>query len=182
MAMDRGNLLVVALALGGALGGFGLSMWLHPGRMPQTAALAGTARPALELPDIDGTRTSIARWDGRLVLVNFWASWCGPCVEEMPLLDRMQQRHAAAGLQIVGIATDGVQPTRDFLGRHPVAYPILIDDPDLRTNTGDSAAIYGNTRNVLPYSVLIGRDGRILAQHYGNFSETSLDAWLRPHL
>lgn len=182
MATDRSHLLVVALAVGGALGGFGLSMWLHPGRMPQTAALVGTARPALELPDIEGTRTSIAHWDGRLVLLNFWASWCGPCIEEMPLLDRMQQRHAGAGLQIVGIAADGAQATRDFLGRHPVAYPILVDDPDQAANGRDSAAIYGNDRGVLPYSVLIGRDGRILAQHYGNFSETSLEAWLQPHL
>lgn len=182
MAMDRGPLLVVALALGGALAGFGLSVWLHPARLPQTSALVGHLRPALELPDTDGQRTSIARWDGRLVLLNFWASWCGPCVEEMPLLDRLQQRHAGAGLQIVGIAADGAEPTRTFLDQHPVAYPILVDDPDQAPNGRDSAAIYGNERGVLPYSVLIGRDGRILAQHYGNFSESSLEAWLRPHL
>ena len=182
MAMDRSHLLVVALALGGALAGFGISAWLNPARMPQTTALVGSARPALQLPGIDGVQTSIARWDGRLVLLNFWASWCGPCVEEMPLLDRMQRHHAGAGLQIVGIASDGAQATRDFLGEHPVAYPILVDDPDRVANGRDSAAIYGNERSVLPYSVLIGRDGRILAQHYGNFSETSLEAWLQPHL
>ena len=182
MAVDRSHLLVVALALGSALGGFGLSVWLHPARLPQTAALVDTTRPALELPGLDGKRTSIAHWDGRLVLLNFWASWCGPCVEEMPVLDRAQQRHAVAGLQIVGIAADSAQATRDFLGRHPVAYPILVDDPDLVPNGRDSAVIYGNDRSILPYSVLIGRDGRILAQHYGNFSESSLDAWLKPYL
>lgn len=182
MAMDRTPLLVVALALGGALGGFGLSLWLYPARMPQTTALVGAARPALELPDLDGSRTAIARWDGRLLLLNFWASWCGPCIEEMPLLERTQRRHAGAGLQIVGIAADGAQATRAFLGQHPVTYPILVDDPDLHVNDRDSATIYGNDRNVLPYSVLISRDGHILAQRFGNFTEDSLERWLAPHL
>jgi len=182
MALERSHLLVVALAVGGALAGFGLSVRLHPARMPQSTALVGSPRPALELPDAAGTPTAISRWDGRLVLLNFWASWCGPCIEEMPVLDRAQQRHAAAGLQVVGIASDAAAATRAFLAEHPVAYPILVDDPDAATNGRDSAAIYGNERNVLPYSVLIGRDGRILAQHYGNFSEASLEAWLQPHL
>lgn len=182
MALERSHVLVIALALGGALAGFGLSVWMHPARIPQTSALVGSARPALQLPDVAGKRTSIDRWDGRLVLLNFWASWCGPCVQEMPLLDRTQQRHAGAGLQVVGIAADNLKPTRAFLDRHPVGYPILVDDPDLATNGRDFAAIYGNDRSVLPYSVLIGRDGRILAQHYGDFDESALEDWLRPHL
>ena len=65
-----------------------------------------------------------------------------------------------------------------FLTKTPVGYPILVDDPD----HGDLSEIFGNTRDVLPYTVLVGRDGRILARRPGNFSESALDTWLAPHL
>ena len=104
---DRTHLLVVALAIVGALGGLGLGMWLRPTvplAIRPSRSMIGQPRPALELPDLEGRKQSLAQWDGRLMLVNFWASWCAPCVEEMPLLDRARQRYAASGLQIVGIA------------------------------------------------------------------------------
>ena len=183
---DRTHLLVVALAVAGALAGLGAGLWLHPATPTSTRApteVVGRPRPAVELPDPDGRPQSLARWDGRLVLLNFWASWCAPCVEEMPLLDRTQQRLASRGLQVVGIAADGADATRAFLREHPVAYPVLVDDPDAaRARGGDTSNVFGNNRDVLPYSVLVGRDGRIVAQRYGNFTEASLDAWLRPHL
>jgi thiol-disulfide isomerase/thioredoxin len=112
------------------------------------------------------------------VLVNFWASWCAPCREEMPLLDATQKRLAAKGLQIVGIANDSASATKEFLAKTPVAYPILVDDPE----HGDLSELFGNARDVLPYTVLVGRDGRILARRAGNFSESALDVWLAPHL
>ncbi|HEY6943216.1 TlpA disulfide reductase family protein [Dokdonella sp.] len=181
---DRTHLLVVALALAGALAGLAAGVWLRPAPAPAARApveVVGRTRPALELPDPDGRPQSLARWDGKLVLLNFWASWCAPCVEEMPLLDRTQQRLAARGLQVVGIAADDAGATRAFLREHPVSYPVLVDDP-VSARADDASNRFGNARDVLPYSVLIGRDGRILAQRYGNFSETSLEAWLQPHL
>lgn len=182
---DRTHLLVVVLAVGGAIAGLFAGAWLRPAPPApagNSAQLVGTPRPAVELPDIDGRAQSIAQWDGKLVLVNFWASWCAPCIEEMPLLDRAQARLAARGLQVIGIAADAVAPTHAFLREHPVRYPILVDDPEKARNGRDVSAIYGNDRSVLPYSVLIGRDGRILAQRFGNFSEDSLEQWLTPHL
>jgi thiol-disulfide isomerase/thioredoxin len=182
---DRTHLLVVALAIVGALGGLGLGMWLRPTvplAIRPSRSMIGQPRPALELPDLEGRKQSLAQWDGRLMLVNFWASWCAPCVEEMPLLDRARQRYAASGLQIVGIALDDTEATRAFLKEHAVGYPILVDDPSKARPGGDASLAFGNDRSVLPYSVLVGRDGRILAQRFGNFSESSLEAWLRPHL
>jgi peroxiredoxin len=97
----------------------------------------------------------------------------------MPLLDRTQQRLASKGFQIVGIASDSAAATKAFLDRVPVHYPILIDDPEAGR---DLSSTFGNDHDVLPYTVLIGRDGRVLARRAGNFSEKALDAWLAPYL
>jgi peroxiredoxin len=181
---DRSHLLIVALAVGGALAGLFAGAWLRPTPMPAAASTLaiGSQRPDIGLPDPEGRAQSLAQWDGKLIVVNFWASWCAPCREEMPLLNRTQQRLAARGVQIVGIAADYPAATKAFLARYPVDYPILVDDPDAATNGHDVAFTYGNSRSVLPYSVLVGRDGRILAQRFGNFTENSLEQWLAPYL
>lgn len=179
---NRTNLLIVAIALLGAGAGFLAGGWLRPPPAQYSAPHAlkvGDAGTPVALPDLDGKPQSFEQWRGKLVLLNFWASWCGPCREEMPLLERSQQRYAQQGLQIVGVAADSAEATRGFLKRYPVTYPILVDDP---ARGGDVALDYGNTRGVLPYTVLIGRDGRIAAQRFGNFSESALDRWLAPHL
>lgn len=174
----RTPLLIVALAVAGALLGLATAHWIAtPARLE--GAEVGRPRPDFERPDLDGASRRASEWDGRLVLLNFWASWCGPCREEMPLLDRTQRKHAGRGLQVIGIAADSAGATRAFLARFPVAYPILVDDPALGR---DVSRDYGNRMNVLPYTVLIGRDGRILAQRAGNFTEARLEEWLAPHL
>lgn len=179
---ERSHLLIVMLALAGAAAGLIAGRALRPDpRAALDAVPAGALQrlpAATTLPGLDGRAQALAQWDGRLLLLNFWASWCAPCIEEMPLLDRFQQRHAMRGLQVVGIASDGAESTREFLAEHPVQYPILVDDPEL----GDLSRELGNRHGVLPYSLLIGRDGRILARHAGNFSEDSLERWVAPHL
>ena len=178
---QRTHLWIVAAALAAALAGFFASRQLQP-PAGQTSEKVGMPAPALNLPDPDGRPRRLDEWRGQLVLVNVWASWCAPCVEEMPVLDAAAKRYGERGLVVVGVASDTAAAARDFLGRHPVGYPILIDDPDAAARSGDAAVTLGDTRGVLPYSVLVGRDGRILAQRFGNFTENSLDGWLAPHL
>jgi thiol-disulfide isomerase/thioredoxin len=179
---SRTNLLIVVIALLGAGAGFLVGGWVKPPLPPEreSAALeAGADRPSLVLPDLDARPRDLGEWDGKLVLLNFWASWCGPCREEMPLLDRAQQRHAERGLQVIGVAIDDVASVRGFLADHPVAYPILLDEP----GTGpDSSQRFGDNRGALPYSVLIGPDRRVLARRFGSFTEAGLEEWIAPHL
>lgn len=182
---NRANLLIVLLALASAGTGLLLSLWLRPPTALPTAA--GGLRPLAvgdlaedaRLPDAEGKPRRLGEWSGRLVLLNFWASWCAPCREEMPLLAQARARHLGQGLEVIGIAAENGDDARAFLAAHPVDYPILIDAPG---DGPDLSLRLGNVQSVLPYTVLIGRDGRILARKIGNFSERSLEQWLAPHL
>jgi thiol-disulfide isomerase/thioredoxin len=178
---NRSHLLIVAVAVLGAM--LGLFAATHmdgfAGKSPPgvTVLHIGDTRADLELANVEGESHHLSEFDGKLVLLNFWATWCGPCREEMPLLDATDAKFADQGLAIVGVAIDDGEAVRDFLKQYPVRYPILVSGED-----EDASLRFGDTRSVLPYSVLIGRDGKILAQRAGYFSEPGLMNWLRPHL
>jgi thiol-disulfide isomerase/thioredoxin len=140
-------------------------------------AQPGQALPAIAVRDLAGKPVAVpAAYAGRPLLLNVWASWCGPCVEEMPELQRFSARQGANGVQVVGIALDDPAAVQAFLPRVAVTYPILIDAPGPR----DAGVRLGNRAGVLPYSVLVSADGRLLKQHIGPFARGDLDAWARP--
>lgn len=123
---------------------------------------------------LDGSETGVpAAYAGRPVLINVWASWCGPCIEEMPELQRFHVQQGDNGTQVVGIALDDVAAVRDFLGRVPVTYPILVD----AAGPADAGVRLGNPKGVLPYSVLVSADGRLLKQRIGPFRTGEIDDW-----
>jgi thiol-disulfide isomerase/thioredoxin len=140
-----------------------------------SVAEVGDPMPALRLRHLDG-RTTILPADiapRRPLLINVWASWCGPCIEEMPELQRYSEAQGAGGVQVIGLALDDAASVRAFLKRVPVRYPIVLDTP----GPADASVRLGNVRGVLPYSVLIGADGRLLRQRLGPFAPGELDGF-----
>lgn len=182
---NRTNILIVLLAVASAGVGLALGQWLRPSgslhtSLPTPDVLGiGDQVDDTELPDRDGKMRRLSEWRGKLVVLNFWASWCGPCREEMPMLDSMRARLASQGLEVIGVAAEEASAARGFLDHNPVAYPILINAP---TDVTDLSWRLGNTQSVLPFTALIGRDGRILATRMGYFSESALETWIAPHL
>jgi thiol-disulfide isomerase/thioredoxin len=145
---------------------------------PEGLAVArrGEPVPVFALPMLDAGPVSVPdAWAGRPVLVNLWASWCGPCIEEMPELQRYAIEQGANGTQVVGIALDDEASVRAFLAQVPVEYPILMDTPGL----ADAGVRLGNPKGVLPYSVLIDRQGRLVKQRVGPFVHGEIDGWAR---
>ena len=138
-------------------------------------ARRGEAVPAIRLPALDGATVELpAAYAGRPVLVNLWASWCGPCIEEMPELDRFAAAQGPNGTQVVGIALDDAAAVEAFLKRIPVRYPILLDEAGPR----DAGVQLGNPKGVLPYTALISADGRLIKQKIGPFQHGEIDNWV----
>lgn len=133
----------------------------------------GDPLPDIRLANLDGDIEAVADANGRPLLINFWASWCGPCIEEMPVLNAFAQQQGANGVQVVGIALDDIDAVKGFLADTPVGYRILIDVASAR----DSSVQLGNRRGVLPYSVLVGADGVIQRIRLGPFAHGEAENW-----
>jgi len=121
----------------------------------------------------EGGQLEMAGLRGRLVLLNFWATWCPPCIKEMPELDAFQQRHAAAGWQVVGLAIDNPAAVREFLARAPVGYAVGLAGME----GADLSRRLGNERGGLPFSVVFDRDGRPVARKLGETRRELLLDW-----
>ena len=165
---------VVALGVLASLGGFGVGRLVHaPGKIDQPVATTD-----FTLHDLAGKTHSLGEWRGKLVLLNFWATWCPPCRREIPLFMQLQNRYQRQGLQIVGIAVDNPESVARYWQEMHLNYPILLADD----HTFDLMAAYGNKDGSLPYSILIKTDGQIAKVKLGAFEERELETLLRPLL
>ncbi|MEJ7929064.1 TlpA disulfide reductase family protein [Ramlibacter sp. AN1015] len=121
----------------------------------------------------DGESLAMGGLRGRYLLVNFWATWCPPCVEEMPLLDRFYRANAAQGWEVLGLAVDQAPAVRQFLQRTPVSFRIGMAGLD----GTELSRSFGNQVGGLPFTVLIGADGRVLQRRIGQVSADELARW-----
>lgn len=167
----------------------GLSAWLGwwlgqralwPEEKPAPPGMVVTAvgdiAPAMTLPDLRTGAPVPVTGPGRLRLINYWASWCGPCREEMPVLDAFARQEAGNGVKVMGIALESRDEALAFLAQVPVDFQLLVENP----GPGDSSVQLGNRRGILPYTVLLDAEGRLLKTHYGAFPDPdAVRAWVR---
>lgn len=168
-APDRRKALGV-LAAGGAALAAGLAAWRRLGRPAPDEAVA--ALLSVSLPDASGKPLAFARFANRPLVVNFWATWCPPCVEEMPELSALHQELAPKGLQMLGIGIDSAAKIAEFAARSPISYPLVVAGLG-GTELGKRL---GNANGLLPFTVLIDRHGRIAQRIPGRVNIQALRA------
>jgi thiol-disulfide isomerase/thioredoxin len=170
--MNRRKALTIGVGAVALAAGAGFGWWRE-----RRTALPEAERALwdLQFDRPDGGSLPLAGLRGQPLLLNFWATWCAPCVKEMPLLDAFQRTHQPAGWRVVGLAVDSPTPVREFLKKLPVTFPV-----GLAGLTGvDLARSLGNERGGLPFSAVFGRDGRIIARKLGSIGEQDLAAWVQ---
>lgn len=120
-------------------------------------------RPDIALKGLDGRMHSLAEWDGKALVINFWATWCAPCRHEIPLLNKIRAERAGKGFEVVGIAVDFADDVRAFTKDFPIGYPLLIGEEDGL----EAARAFGVATMAFPFTVFTDAHGRVIAVHLG---------------
>ncbi len=142
----------------------------------ESAALRdGTPLLALTLPDLNGTNQALGQWKGRVLFVNFWATWCAPCREEMPEFIKAQREFGTAGLQFVGIAVDDADKVRQFAAEIGLNYPALLGG----YGAIELSRTLGNRVGALPFTAVIDRSGQIVYTQLGPMKKEQLASYIR---
>jgi thiol-disulfide isomerase/thioredoxin len=118
---------------------------------------------ATSLPDVKNQNQSLAQWKGKVLLVNFWATWCHPCVQEMPALSDLQAKGKIKNLQIVGIGIDTPEAIGQFSTKYKISYPLYIGG----IGASELMRKFGDAAGGLPFSLLIGPDGQVKKTYMG---------------
>ena len=133
---------------------------------------------AVALPDLEGRQQQLGQWKGKLLVVNFWATWCAPCREEMPMFVEAQKAYGDKGLQFVGVAVDEAAKVRQFAEQIGLNYPALIGG----YGAMELSRTLGNSLMALPFTVVVGRDGQVMMTHLGPIKREQLDRVLEAGL
>jgi thiol-disulfide isomerase/thioredoxin len=158
-----------ALVAGGA--GVFLAQQRRKSDPTNSAEFPGEAHP---LPDLTGAPHALSEWAGKVLVVNFWATWCPPCLTEIPGFVALQQELGPQGLQFVGIALDDTEAVREFAESKNMNYPLLVGEEPVMALMRE----FGNAHGGLPYTVVIGRSGALIHTKQGEWEQHAARAVL----
>jgi len=170
MALRRREALILgAVAVAAAATGFLAGpLLLNRGRATSSALAAAS------FTDLWGKPRQLSEWRGRILVVNFWATWCPPCREEIPMLMTVRDKYASNGVEIVGIAIDLASKVQEFSNTVKISYPILLADG----GGLDLVRKLGNSAGGLPYTVFVDREGEVGKSKLGALSQSELEGLL----
>jgi peroxiredoxin len=166
--------LLTMLATGALAAGVGLAVNWWRTQPASVGAEATAAFFAATFPDAEGRPQPLSQWRGRPLVVNFWATWCPPCVEEMPDLQRVRDAYRDRGVEVIGIGIDNAAKIAAFRDKHGLTLPLLVAG----VGGSDLNRALGNSGSALPFTLLIGADGRIRERHLGQVKPEQLHRWL----
>jgi len=170
----RASLLYATVAVAAVAGGTGL--WWMERPVPRTGpvTISSAALYAAAFTDSSGRAQTLGQFQGRVVVLNFWATWCAPCREEMPAFARLHRRWKDRQVAFVGISNEAVERVAGFAGELGIDYPLWTGG----AQADELARRLGNTMGVLPFTVLLDASGRVIEAKVGPYSEAELEAEL----
>ncbi len=130
---------------------------LPPALQTNTQDLTGKPSPDFSLMDVSGQSRNVSEWQGKVLVINFWATWCPPCLEEIPHFINLQDKYGDQGLQFLGIALEDVDDVVNFANKLGINYPLLVGEQEVIRLAGK----FGNRIGGLPYTVILDRSGNI---------------------
>ena len=184
MSKTTSTLLMAGLAVAGLASGYVFNNWQHQQKLSTTKvatsdnAVVSNVRPLFKLKDIEDKVRDVKEWDGKVLMINFWATWCPPCRKEMPAFIELQEKYQDKGFVIVGIALDEKQAVIDFTDPMGMNYPILMAEQEGIT----LSKAYGNNLGVLPFTVIVDRKGNIIHRQRTELSFEQVEGMIKPLL
>lgn len=184
MTKTTSTLVMVGMAVAGLVTGYVYNNWQHQQKLSslhlstQKEEAVSSIRPLFKLKDLEGKTRDVKEWDGQVLMINFWATWCPPCRKEIPAFIKLQEKYIDKGFKIIGIALDEKQAVIDFADPMGVNYPILMAEQEGIALT----KAYGNRLGVLPFSVIIDRKGKIIHRHRTELSFEQVESMILPLL
>ena len=167
---------IIGISLVALAAGVLTSQWIFRAGLADDPAIKAFFANSWQTPD--GKSVDTNEWRGKVLVVNFWASWCPPCVEEMPTLDKLQAEFKTKNVLFVGIGIDSPSNIRQFLEKTPVSYPIVIGGLE----GSNISKQMGNAQGALPYTVIMNTQGKATSSKLGKISEEELRSAIKSAL
>jgi len=155
-----------------------LISWLYAEHQKQKElqALNPTPLPEFSLANLNNEMTPISKWRGKILIINFWATWCPSCLEEIPDFIELQSEYTDKNVQFIGIAIDNLESVNDYLAFTEINYPILMAEKEGQL----LAKKLGNIVNAVPFTVIVNTDNNIILHHAGELSKEKIRKFIEP--